>query len=201
MLLLAYYPNDLGKLNSFRLHMRNLEHPEYIRRSYNRDNWKLSFPIPNYIDHYLTCNSDFYLFILRKYDSLLRNSGLRKKIDHNAKLLSRYADNNKDWISTKLALQKIYWLSEKYNIITAMVIIPSFHEVEEYKLKYIHDKVSRYASSEGYNNVIDLLPYFEGHKNEKFIVSKVDTHPNAKAHKIMAEKTYNYLHNNVMNGM
>ncbi len=69
--LVAYNLNDLGAPHNTRLNVNGPQGPYYIRGPLNRKEWAWSLPIPKSVDMWLSFNSDFYLFILRRYDSFL----------------------------------------------------------------------------------------------------------------------------------
>ncbi|MDH3975866.1 MAG: SGNH/GDSL hydrolase family protein [Deltaproteobacteria bacterium] len=189
-----YYLNDLGKPSSFKLNY--LKHPTYIRRPLNRPGWPWKLPIPVSVDKYLTLNSDLYLFLLTKYDQILSNYGIRKHTDHNARLLEQYSRKGDDWLYMKRVLERVLMICNVNETNIAFVIIPYFHEMENYKLDGIHTQLTETAVSIGYHYTLDLLPFFKDKKNEQLIVSRIDTHPNGIAHKIMADNIVKFLKEN-----
>ncbi|MCK5506705.1 MAG: SGNH/GDSL hydrolase family protein [Thermodesulfovibrionia bacterium] len=192
LVLVAFSLNDLGGPSDTRLDVRS---PIYTRSSKNRrgkKGWEYSLPISYKLDRFLSNHSDFYLFLLRRYDSLLQKAGLRKREHNKLSLIDAYEDKNKNWNMTQIFLSKIYDLSKKLKIKSSLVILPQFYDVRDYHFEVLHNKIERTAKKKGYY-VLDLLPHFKGKKSEEFIVSGVDTHPNALAHSMMAENIYNFL--------
>lgn len=187
MVLVSYCINDIGPPGNLRTDPRA---SHYIRRSLNKGAFRL--PIPESIDSFLTLKSDFYLFLLNRYNSLLHKIGMRQGVDHDKSLLMSYSEGTRDWMFTQQALDKIYTLCKQQNIMPTLVILPYFYELERYQFGIIHEKVTSTAKTTGFH-VLDLLPVFIGKKSTDFIASRADTHPNAKAHKIMAEDIYKFL--------
>lgn len=190
IVLVAFCLNDLGELNSIRMYPRR--DPLYIRRPLNRENWKWALPIPYSVDRFLTINSDFYLFVLSRYDSLLHKIGIRQSIDHDSNLLLSYSDGNRDWKMTQISLSNIHYICKQRGIRSYLVIIPYFYALENYRFGEIHKKVEDTAKATGFS-VLDTLPLFIGKNSNDFIVNKRDTHPNKLAHKMMAQTIFQFL--------
>lgn len=191
--LVAYNLNDLGAPHNTRLNIYGPQGPYYIRGPLNRKEWAWSLPIPKSVDMWLSFNSDFYLFILRRYDSFLHKIGIRKTtVDYDAELIKSYSENNEEWIMTQAALKQINYLCKQNRMESLIVILPYVHTLERYPFSEIHTKVASTAKSLCFN-VLDLSPAFIGKKSEDYIVSRIDSHPNALAHKIMAEEIFQFL--------
>ncbi len=119
--------------------------------------------------------------------------GIRKTtVDYNAELIKSYSENNEEWKMTQAALKQINALCKQNGMKSFFVILPYIHTLERYPFSEIHTKVISTAKSLCFN-VLDLLPAFIGKKSEDYIVSRIDTHPNVLAHKIMAEEIFQFL--------
>lgn len=187
MVLVAYCLNDLGEYINYKTDPRA---PFYIRRLSNKGKWAL--PIPKPIDEFLTLRSDLYLFVLSRYNSMLHKVWIRKSVEPDEGLLKAYLEKANDWQFMRLSLGKIYELCQEKKIIPALIVLPYFYELESYRLGEIHKQVTLEANSIGYH-VLDLLPSFIGKKSEEYIVSRVDTHPNSLAHKVMAQNIFRFI--------
>lgn len=192
MVLVAYFLNDVGPPASYRLQRIDIEDPLYIRRPINRDGWEWRLPLPEAVDANLTRYSDFYYFVMRRYDSFLRKHKLRTAGPGADTLPSQYKEESASWKITEHALGTIYRLCEKNGKDAVLAILPFFHVLDNYKYKEIHRQVRDASEAIGYE-VLDLLPLFEDKKSEEFIVSRIDTHPNEKAHKMIADALYKFI--------
>ena len=63
---------------------------------------------------------------------------------------------------------------------------------ERHPFKNINSKVIKETEKDGFL-VLDLFPFFIGQDEEKLRIYKTDNHPNAKAHRMMADAIYNFL--------
>jgi len=72
------------------------------------------------------------------------------------------------------------------NIRLTVVILPEFHDFNNYEFDNIHDKINDFFSEKG-RLVIDPLYMFKGSDSRSFWVAKDDPHPNAMAHKLIAD--------------
>ena len=193
LLLVAYYLNDVETAQEHRVDVND---PTYIRRPQNRrgrPGWEYALPVPRALDQFLTINSDFYIFLLQRYDSLLLKSGLRKRGgDGNDPLVNAYNEENIKWRHTKYSLSRMASLCGKRDIETSLLILPTFYNLGKYPYGDIHKMIGESALEAGYR-VLDLMPDFAGKESGGYIVSRVDTHPNEKAHKVIAEKLDAFL--------
>ncbi len=67
-----------------------------------------------------------------------------------------------------------------------MVMTPDVHNLQNYKLQFVHDIFSGVANRYGYR-YLDLRPYLGAMTPEQLWAMPGDPHPNATGHKIMAE--------------
>lgn len=189
LILVAYNLNDLGDVHARRL---TLQSPFYIRSHLNRKDWPMRLPIPLKLDLYLTINSDFYMFILTKYDYLLKKLDIRKVVDHEEGITKPYRVDSEGWKQAQMYMSRIRLLGKRIGAKSMLIILPYYYNLSDYKFGWIHDKVAKTSKEKGFYT-LDLLPYFKNIKSEDFIVSRIDSHPNAKAHKIMAEHIHRFI--------
>lgn len=71
------------------------------------------------------------------------------------------------------------------NIRLTVVILPEFHDFNNYEFDNIHDKITDFFS-EKERFVIDPLYIFKGQDSRSFWVARDDPHPNAMAHKLIS---------------
>ena len=108
-------------------------------------------------------------------------------LDYRSYYKSFYFGDNTRWNEFK---SKVFEFSkEQYQKgrSVKVFILPDFHQMEPYEFKDVHQKIFDELSALGIS-VIDVLPIFEGEKEaQKYWVAKNDPHPNALAHKKIAE--------------
>lgn len=155
-------------------------------------NWgRYSLPIPQKIDWVVNKKSLFYRFFLVRYDRLLNRLGLR---NHLQNILNDYNDNSRGWRDVKNSLSVMSSLSWRNKIKISMFIWPLFAKDmdKNYPFKKIHHKVKTYSESVGIITY-DLRETFYKFDGRKFHVAFNDQHPNAEAHRIVAETMHKFI--------
>jgi len=106
---------------------------------------------------------------------------------HRSKYLDGFHPDSPKWKESRDALQKIAFFCKSHKLPLLVIIMPDFNRNFDSSYPYtpIHEQVSRWCY-ELNADVIDLFPYFMGDDHEVYRV-KGDGHPNAKAHKEIAE--------------
>jgi len=72
------------------------------------------------------------------------------------------------------------------------MMLPDVHDLIDYKFNFVHDIMRKFAEQNGYVYV-DLLPAMTGLKPEETWAMPGDPHPNAFAHKLMADALFPLL--------
>lgn len=92
-----------------------------------------------------------------------------------------------NWRQSKAALEGIAAFADAHALPFLVVILPDFSEPfgAEYPYEAIHAEVARWAEASG-AEVLDLRPAFAGWDHRRLWVPG-DDHPNAEAHRIIAE--------------
>ncbi len=104
-----------------------------------------------------------------------------------------YRADQAGWLQTQQAFLKLRELSRDNGISLKVVILPELHNLVDYTFKDEHALVSRYLSRHGIEN-IDLAPSFADQKNPtRLWVARDDAHPNAEAHRLIAEYSFPFL--------
>ncbi|RJQ18469.1 MAG: SGNH/GDSL hydrolase family protein [Nitrospiraceae bacterium] len=104
-----------------------------------------------------------------------------------------YADDHEGWIRTKKAFLDLKEICRKEKIELQVVLLPELHDVDNTIFNDIYDKVSGFLSDNGISN-LNLAGTFSSYKNPIDLwVSYDDAHPNKLAHKIIAEKTLDFV--------
>jgi lysophospholipase L1-like esterase len=106
----------------------------------------------------------------------------------------RYVDGDADWLRVRGALLEMKELGEKHGFDVVVLIIPAMANCveESYPLKEYHEAVSAFSKASGISH-LDLLPKFWGIDARRFWISPTDGHPNAEAHRLMAETLTEFL--------
>lgn len=71
-----------------------------------------------------------------------------------------------------------------------VIIIPFLKFLPYYPAGNIHRRMIRIFKKNGAFKVIDMLDYLKGRQGKNLVVGRYDTHPNEKAHTLMADKLY-----------
>lgn len=91
------------------------------------------------------------------------------------------------------ALDRLATYSQKNNIHVYVAITPDMHTLDHYNFQYIHKIIETEAEKRGFE-YIDLLEGFqEGKPAKTYWAMPTDPHPNAIAHKRMANVLYKHL--------
>ena len=74
-----------------------------------------------------------------------------------------------------------------------VVLLPELHYLKEYPFKKEYQQVSALLAALGIEH-LDLTPFFKNIENPMELwVAKDDAHPNAKAHRLIAEDSFDML--------
>ena len=69
------------------------------------------------------------------------------------------------------------------------MMIPDVHDLLDYKFMFVHDIMQNFAKQNGYAYV-DMLPAMTGLRPQEIWAMPGDPHPNAFAHKLMADAIF-----------
>jgi len=122
---------------------------------------------------------------------------LGKKADYVEYYKSLYKKGFAEgWLRCRRTIGEIATHCKNNGIDFLITIFPDLHNLNEnYMFKDINALVINVA--EEYNaHAYDLFDYFYGYDPESLWVSLDDTHPNAEAHKIIADGIYEYVTTN-----
>jgi lysophospholipase L1-like esterase len=142
---------------------------------------------------FLKHHSMFFAWLSPRLGVALRPLGA-KGFGQVGEIKDQYVDGNPDWRWTRTALLDMKRLCENQGIPLVIVIIPAMAKFTEsgYPIKEYHEAVSGFCRAQAIN-CLDLLPAFWGLDGTKFWVSLTDGHPNARAHRLMAEAVTKFL--------
>ncbi len=193
LVILEYTLNDSSRHARALEDIRGMDMTLGKRWTIRLNNGKYAIPLPEVLDRFLTRNSKFYLFIIDRYNRLLRDWGVRKEQGGADTMESRYKEHFVGWKTVKGYLLNFGYFSYKTGIPVVLVIFPQVSDFDNYPYRSIHRQVVEAARSGGLTHVVDLLSSFNGRNPRKLRVSPVDGHPNRVAHRIAAEAIFNYL--------
>jgi lysophospholipase L1-like esterase len=104
-----------------------------------------------------------------------------------------YRDAQPGWIQTKSAFVELRNLCAERGIQLKVVILPELHNLINYPFQAEHELLAQFLSMHGIAH-IDLAPYFAGESDPSSLwVARDDAHPNAKAHRRIADASFPFL--------
>jgi lysophospholipase L1-like esterase len=104
-----------------------------------------------------------------------------------------YEDDQPGFIAMKEAFLELRGITEELSIELKVVMIPELHNLVEYPFAAEYDKVSSFLESNDVA-VLDLTESFAGYENPAELwVAMDDAHPNALAHRMIAEYSVGFL--------
>lgn len=103
-----------------------------------------------------------------------------------------YEETQPGYIAMKASLAKLADYATQHKIRLYLAMIPDVHQLKNYPLGYIHEKIRAIAESDGYRYV-DTLPAFGQLTPDQVWAMPGDPHPNALGHELMAKAIYPLL--------
>ena len=104
----------------------------------------------------------------------------------------RYLDDFQGFKIAKAELVRLKNFCIEKNVKCHLFVMPDIHKLNPYELGFINEKISIISKELKYN-YLDLLPVFENQPQETIWNDYGDPHPSAFAHKLMADKIFNFL--------
>jgi lysophospholipase L1-like esterase len=131
------------------------------------------------------------VFLIGRYDALRRMVfGAQDWSDYYLGLFGDGAAPG--WLAAKAAIKRLADYCKENNIALLIASHPELHDVKHYRLQKITDLV-RGASAENNVGFVDLLPYLRDRDSASLWVTPPDPHPNATAHKLLADGIFEAL--------
>lgn len=137
----------------------------------------------NNYGNFFTRNFQTAVLIWKFYHSLNQNLGIEKLEEYYKK---KYDVNFKGYQDAVNSLSKLSEHCKLNNKACVLAIMPDIHQMEPYKLDFIHTKM-QIISEELNFNFIDFLPEIKKVEAKKLWNDYKDPHPNAIGHSIMAK--------------
>jgi hypothetical protein len=145
-------------------------------------------PTPSEHRGLIAGHSYFYVLAAYGWDAFQRRQGWKDSFTGYYRGL--YDEQNPGWRNCQTALRELSAMCRDARIGLRLVIIPELHAPgEAYPFRDVHDVVAAAARREGIP-VLDLLAAFGGVDPQSLWVSGGDAHPNANAHRIIADALF-----------
>ena len=104
-----------------------------------------------------------------------------------------YEEGQPGWRETRRAFQRLAELCQSRGIGLRVVLLPELHELDDYPFASEYRKVANFLESLGVQ-VLDLTPAFSDVRDPQSLwVSPDDAHPNAGAHRRIADASLKFL--------
>jgi len=128
-------------------------------------------------------------FLVPRIGSLLRRMNLIQSVEFSwvEKIYQGYTLENPGWLESRRALAEIRDQARARNMKVVLAIYPLLVELDNYQGRAAHRSLSAYCESLGIT-VVDLLPIFEGKRGKDYWINFMDSHPNAAAHRMVAQR-------------
>ena len=104
-------------------------------------------------------------------------------VDHHKEV---YRDDQPGFIEMKKRMKMLADYAHAHNIRLFMAMTPDVHDLVDYRLGFVHDRMRSIANDDGMQ-YIDLLPALGKRPPQEIWAMPGDPHPNAIAHGLMAE--------------
>jgi lysophospholipase L1-like esterase len=123
------------------------------------------------------------------YHRLFDRTGEANLVERYRKI---YEPDQPGFIVMQRELKKLADYGRERGIRLYFMMTPDVHDLVDYKFTFVHDIMRKVAGQDGYFYV-DLLPAMTGLRPEQTWAMPGDPHPNATAHKLMADALFPLL--------
>jgi lysophospholipase L1-like esterase len=123
------------------------------------------------------------------YYRLFDRSGEANLVERYRKI---YDPDQPGFVVMQRELKKLSEYAQGRGIRLYFMMTPDVHDLIDYKFTFVHDIMRKIAEQDGYVYV-DLLPAMTGLRPEQTWAMPGDPHPNASAHKLMADAIFQLL--------
>lgn len=127
-------------------------------------------------------------FLVPRVGRVLRQAGWIDSPEFSwvEKIFAGFTDANPGWRESQRGLAEIVSFAESADAEVIVAIYPLFANLRNYQGRVAHAAVRDYCLTLGVE-VVDLLPLFEGTPTQSHWINFLDSHPNAAAHRKVAE--------------
>jgi lysophospholipase L1-like esterase len=131
------------------------------------------------------------VFVKGRTDTLMRQ--FLGKVDWSAYYLGLYEDGtSKGWADARNAIRSLALTTKRNGITLLVAVLPELHDVANYRFQRVTDLVRQAAEEDGVA-FVDVLPTLKDQPSSALWVTPPDPHPNALAHKLMAQGLFDAL--------
>lgn len=131
-------------------------------------------------------NSELAVTLWIAYHRLFDSKGEANLVERYRKV---YDPDQPGFIVMQRELKKLAEYAHQRGIRLYFMMTPDVHDLVDYKFTFVHDIMRKFAEQNGYTYV-DLLPAMTGLRPEETWAMPGDPHPNAFAHKLMADAIF-----------
>jgi len=104
-----------------------------------------------------------------------------------------YREGSEGWARSRSALSQLAALGREHGFDLRVVLLPELHRLADYPFAREHALVTQHLNGIGVP-VLDLAPFFRNESDPHSLwVSLDDAHPNARAHRLIAEYTLDFI--------
>jgi lysophospholipase L1-like esterase len=104
-----------------------------------------------------------------------------------------YRDDAEGWRAAQRAFLQLREVCAAHDIALQVVLLPELHELVDYPFEAEHSAVSGFLEANGIRS-LDLTPFFAGETDPQSLwVAADDAHPNAEAHRRIAEYSLDFI--------
>jgi len=104
-----------------------------------------------------------------------------------------YRDGAPGWARSQEAFLELARRSREHGFDLRVVLLPELHELADYAFAKEHALVLKFLRANGIP-ALDLAPRFAGERDPQSLwVSRDDAHPNARAHRLIAEHSLDFV--------
>jgi lysophospholipase L1-like esterase len=127
-------------------------------------------------------------FVVPRLGTLLRRAGLLgAEVSWVEKLFRGYTKDNPGWVESSESVREIAQMTKERGIRFVVGIYPLLVELDRYGGNEAHATIQALLDALRVD-CVDLLDVFENRKGSSFWVNFADSHPNAEAHRMVAER-------------
>jgi lysophospholipase L1-like esterase len=131
-------------------------------------------------------NSELAVTLWIAYHRLLDRFGDSDLVERYRKV---YDPGQPGFVVMEQELKKLSQYAQERGIRLYFMMIPDVHDLVDYKFTFVHDIMRNFAKQNGYAYV-DMLPAMTGLQPQEIWAMPGDPHPNAFAHKLMADALF-----------
>ena len=131
-------------------------------------------------------NSELAVTLWIAYHRLLDRFGDGDLVERYRKV---YDPGQPGFVMMEQELTKLSQYAQEHGIRLYLMMIPDVHDLVDYKFTFVHDIMRKFANENGYAYV-DMLSAMTGLRPQEIWAMPGDPHPNAFAHKLMADEIF-----------